>query len=57
MDANTTETYGFSDEILVTASRLPQAEADVTSSVTVIDAVGIERLGEPLVAPLLRLTP
>jgi vitamin B12 transporter len=44
-------------EIVVTASRAPEEERDSAASVTVIDATQIERLGEPQVAPYLRLVP
>lgn len=57
MDANITENYGLSDDIVITASRLPQAAAEVTSSVTVIDAGTLDRLGEPLIGTVVRLTP
>lgn len=45
------------DQIVITASRVPEAEAQTPASVTIIDSVEIERLGEPLVTNLLRLTP
>lgn len=45
------------DQIVITASRGPQAEAESPASVTIIDPERIERLGEPLVAALLRLVP
>ena len=44
-------------EIVVTASRAPEEQSDSAASVTIIDAERIERLGEPQVAPLLRLIP
>jgi vitamin B12 transporter len=44
-------------EIVITASRAPQAAEETPASVTVIDAVRIERLGEPLLPALLRLAP
>ena len=44
-------------EIIVTASRTPEEQSDSAASVTIIDAQRIERLGEPQVAPLLRLMP
>ena len=44
-------------QIVITASRAPQAEARTPASVTVIDQREIEHLDEPLVASLLRLTP
>jgi vitamin B12 transporter len=45
------------DQIVITASRVPESEADTVASVTIIDSDAIERLDEPLVANLLRLTP
>ena len=45
------------DQIVVTASRAPDTQARTPASVTVIDAQRIERLGEPLLPALLRLTP
>jgi vitamin B12 transporter len=44
-------------EIVITAERAPEEAADTPASVTVIDAARIERLGEPLVPALLRVTP
>jgi len=44
-------------EIVVTASRSPEEMRDSAESITVIDAKRIGRLGEPQVAPLLRLVP
>jgi len=44
-------------QIVITASRAPQAEAQSPASVTIIDGEAIVRLGEPLIADLLRLTP
>ena len=46
-----------SDQIVITASRAPQAQASTPASVSIIDQQRIERLDEPLVAALLRLTP
>jgi vitamin B12 transporter len=46
-----------STEIVITAERAPEEAADTPASVTVIDGRSIERLGEPLVPALLRLTP
>ena len=46
-----------SDQIVITASRAPENEAQSPASVTIVDAERIERLGEPLVPALLRLTP
>jgi vitamin B12 transporter len=45
------------DQIVITASRVPESEADTPASVTIIDSDEIERLDKPLVANLLRLTP
>jgi vitamin B12 transporter len=45
------------DQIVITASRAPQSEERTAASVTIIDQQQIERLGEPLVQSLLRLTP
>jgi vitamin B12 transporter len=45
------------DQIVITASRAPESEAETPASVTIIDAQEIERLDEPLVTSLLRLTP
>ena len=45
------------DQIVITASRLPEKESDTPASVTIIDKERIVRLGEPLVPALLRLTP
>ena len=44
-------------QIVITASRVPESEANTAASVTIIDREEIERLDEPLVANLLRLTP
>ena len=44
-------------EIVITAERAPEEAADTPASVTTIDAQSIERLGEPLLPSLLRLTP
>src|SRR5690349_5751316 len=46
-----------SDQIVITASRASETEAQTPASVTIIDSNEIERLDEPLVADLLRLTP
>jgi vitamin B12 transporter len=43
--------------IVVTASRVPQDQSQAAASTTVIDNETIERLGEPLLDSLLRLTP
>jgi len=45
------------DQIVITASRALEAEAATPASVSIIDQQRIERLDEPLVAVLLRLTP
>jgi vitamin B12 transporter len=45
------------DQIVITASRAPEQEADAAASVTIIDWQTIQHLGEPLVQDLLRLTP
>ena len=44
-------------QIVITASRAPESEAQTAASVTIIDQQRIERLDEPLVSALLRLTP
>lgn len=44
-------------DIVVTASRAPQAQDESPASVTLLDEERIDRLGEPLVPALLRLTP
>jgi vitamin B12 transporter len=44
-------------QIVITASRVPEPEANTPASVTILDSGRIARLGEPLVAPLLRLSP
>jgi vitamin B12 transporter len=46
-----------SNQIVITASRAPEAEARTPASVTIVDSRRIERLGDPLVPTLLRLTP
>ncbi|HEX3422777.1 MAG TPA: TonB-dependent receptor [Sphingomicrobium sp.] len=45
------------DQIVITASRAPESEAETPASITIIDSQEIERLDEPLVADLIRLTP
>ena len=45
------------DQIVITASRAPEQEAQTPASVTIIDRKRIEHLGEPLAPALLRLTP
>ena len=46
-----------SDQIVITASRAPEQEARSAASATIIDEQRIERLGDPLVPSLLRLSP
>ena len=46
-----------SGQIVITASRAPEPEAQTPASVTIIDRSEIERLGQPLVPALLRLAP
>ena len=46
-----------SNQIVITASRAPEIEEQTPASVTIIDQQRIERLGEPLVSSLFRLTP
>jgi vitamin B12 transporter len=45
------------DQIVITASRAPQDEAKTPASVAIIDQQRIERLDEPVLSALLRLTP
>ena len=45
------------NQIVITASRAPQQESQTPASVTIVDKTRIERLGEPLVPALLRLSP
>lgn len=45
------------DQIVITASRAPEEQSRSPASVSIIDAKEIERLDEPLVPALLRLTP
>jgi len=45
------------DQIVITASRAPESEAQTPASVSIIGQQRIERLDEPLVTALLRLTP
>jgi vitamin B12 transporter len=45
------------DQIVITASRAPESEARTPASVTIIDRQQIERLDQPLISALLRLTP
>ncbi len=44
-------------QIVITASRVPESDGDTPASVSIIDPQEIERLDEPLVISLLRLTP
>ena len=44
-------------QIVITASRAPESDAQTPASVTIIDQERIERLDEPLLAALLRLSP
>ena len=45
------------DQIVITASRAPESEGQTPASVTIIDQQTIERLDEPVISALLRLTP
>jgi vitamin B12 transporter len=45
------------NQIVITASRAPESESQAPASVTIIDQQEIERLDEPLLSALLRLTP
>src|SRR3954465_11808862 len=45
------------DQIVITASRVPESETRSPASVTIIEDKEIERLDQPFVADLLRLTP
>jgi vitamin B12 transporter len=45
------------DQIVITASRAPESQAQTPASVSIIDQQTIGRLDEPLVSSLLRLTP
>lgn len=45
------------DQIVITASRAPEPQSQTAASVTIVDEQRIERLGDPLVPTLLRLTP
>ncbi len=46
-----------SEQIVITASRSEEELARTPASAAIIDQARIERLGEPLLAPLLRFTP
>ena len=45
------------NEIVITASRAPEQEANTPASITIIDADRIQRLDEPLARALIRLVP
>src|SRR3954451_14332915 len=45
------------DQIVITASRVPESETRSPASLTIIEDKEIERLDQPFVADLLRLTP
>lgn len=45
------------DQIVITASHAPQAQEATAASVSVLDRDRIERLSEPLLSDLIRLTP
>lgn len=45
------------DQIVITASRAPASQGQTPASVSIIDRTTIERLDEPLISGLLRLTP
>jgi vitamin B12 transporter len=45
------------NQIVITASRAPQSEAETAASVTIVDQTRIKRLGDPLIPALLRLSP
>jgi len=45
------------DQIVITASRAPEQEADTPATFTIIDARRIQRLDEPLARDLIRLVP
>src|SRR5205823_11842117 len=45
------------NQIVITASRAPESESQTPASVTIIDQQRIERLDEPVLSALLRLTP
>jgi vitamin B12 transporter len=47
----------YGSEIVISASRTPEDQADSAASVVVIDQKRIERLGEPLISAFLRLAP
>jgi vitamin B12 transporter len=45
------------DQIVITAARVPEKESESAASATVLDTERIERLGDPLIPTLIRLTP
>ena len=45
------------DQIVITASRAPEAVAQTAASVTIFDQQQIDRLGEPLIPAIIRLSP
>ena len=45
------------DQIVITAARVPEKESESAASVTLLDSARIERLGDPLVPTFIRLTP
>ena len=45
------------DQIVITSSRAPESESRTPASVTIIDRQRVERLDEPQLSTLLRLTP
>lgn len=45
------------DQIVITASRAPEVEQQTPASVTIFDPSRIERLSQPLLSGLIRLTP
>ena len=45
------------DQIVITASRAPEVEQQTPASVTIFDQSRIERLSQPLLSGLIRLTP
>ena len=55
--ADVTSTTPGSDNIVITASRVPEKRDDTAASVNVIDQQTIARLGEPLAYDFLRLVP
>jgi vitamin B12 transporter len=55
--SSTAEVANNQSDIVVTASRVPQKRDKTAASATVIDQKTIERLGDPLLYTLLRLTP